>query len=236
MGIENNPRQKTDAGVAIYVEGIRWLNVRWGLRACERGLRRAGFAGEFVYWRWHDTWRAMLALPVIMVRGLLEREARRLAEHVADLLACRPEAPVYLFGCSAGAHVATRALELLPAGASVESVALLAAAVSPWRDLTPALEHVRRKLVCTSSPLDCLLLGLGTTLFGTGDRVHAPSAGMIGLRHASAADPHVVQLRWRPAMLALGWLGEHFAAVASGLIARRVAPAMGMGPGGPAEA
>jgi hypothetical protein len=217
-----------DSPLTIFVEGIRWLGVRWSLRSAENGVRRRGYQGRFVYWRWHSTWRAMLALPVIMDSGLLERESRRLAEHIVGERQRRPEAPIFLIGCSCGCHVALRALEYLPEGAAVESVGLLAAAVSPQRDLGPALSHIRGRLVSAWSPLDFLILGAGTTLFGTGDRRHTPSAGMIGLRHPSAKDPRVIQIRWRPSMIAHGWLGDHFTAGASGLVANYVAPAMGV--------
>ena len=170
----------------------------------------------------------MLALPVIMDSRLLERESRRLADHIVNERREHPAAPIYLIGCSCGCHVALRAVELLPEGVQVESVGLLAAAVSPQRDLSLALSHIRGRLVSASSMMDFVILGAGTTLFGTGDRVHTPSAGMIGLKHPSASDAKVVQVRWRPAMVAHGWLGDHFTAGAAGLISNYVAPAMGM--------
>jgi hypothetical protein len=216
------------AGLAIFVEGIRWLGVRWSLGSCRSGVRRHGYRGRFEYWRWHSTWRAMLALPVIMDSRLLERESRRLAGHIAGERRERPAAPIHVIGCSCGAHVALRAIELLPEGVQVDSVGLLAAAISPWRDLAPALKRIRGRLVSAYSPLDFLILGAGTTLFGTGDRRHVPSAGMIGLRHPSARDGRVVQVPWRPAMIAHGWLGDHFTAGTRGLICNHVAPAMGM--------
>ena len=221
------------AGHAIFVEGIRWLNIRWGATRCRNGLRRCGFTGRYENWVWHSTWRSMLVLPVIMARGLLERESLRLSRHVADLRREEPARPIHLFSCSCGAHVALRAVELLPEGIEVESVAMLAGAISPWRDLRPALGHIRNKLVSTSSKLDCLVLGAGTAIVGTGEGVHTPSAGMLGLRHPSARGEKVVQIRWRPAMVKLGWLGDHFTACASGLIARHVAPAMGISVGVP---
>jgi alpha-beta hydrolase superfamily lysophospholipase len=170
----------------------------------------------------------MLVLPALMDRRLLEEEARRLAAHLAAARKHSARRAIYLFGYSCGAYVALRALELLPAGVEVEAAGLLAPAFRPGRDLGPALAHVRGRIVCVSSLADCLILGAGTLVFGTADRAHAPSAGMVGLRHSSARDGRVVQVRWHPAMAALGWFGSHFTAAAPGLIANRVALAMGI--------
>ena len=224
MPSENNP----DNSLAIFVEGIRWLNIRWGRWRCEDGLHRRGFTGPFENWPWHATWRAMLALPVIMDRRMLEREALRLSRHIAGLRREDPRRSIHLFSLSCGAFVALRAVELLAEGVEVESLAMMAGAISPWRDLRPALAHIRGKLVATSSKLDWLVLGAGTSIFGTADRRHSPSAGMLGLRHSSARDAKVVQIRWRPAMVSLGWLGGHFTSSAAGLVARHVGPAMGL--------
>src|SRR5271170_7897276 len=71
-------------GLVIFVESIRWLGHRWGMRAGRRGLRGAGFTGEFRYWKWHSAWRGWLVLPAAMDRAMLEREARRLAIFVME--------------------------------------------------------------------------------------------------------------------------------------------------------
>ena len=92
--------------------------------------------------------------------------------------------PVSLVGKSGGAWIVVRALEGLPAG-SVESVVLLAAAVSPGHDLSRALRAVAREMVVFWSPLDLIVLGAGTWLFGTADRVRTRGAGLVGFRRPS---------------------------------------------------
>lgn len=116
------------------------------------------------------------------------------------------------------------ALELLPRGVYVDDVVLLAGAVDPWRDLSDAMTHVCGRIINSYSAMDFLILGAGTSLFGTGDRTYGPSAGMVGLRHPSADDARVVQIPWRPAMIAQGRLGDHFTAAASEFFARHIAP------------
>ena len=222
-------RQGTgDRGLVIFVESIRWLGVRWGASTVERGLRQGGFEGRFLYWQWHAGWRAWLVLPALMDRGMLEREAGRLADFIAARRRDHPDMPLYLMGYSAGGFVAVRALELLDDDVRVDAAALLEAAFSPGRDLGAACRHLDGPLVICSSVADCLIVGLGTLLFGTADRRHAFSIGMIGPRGRAAADPRVRLLPWRPGLVRSGHWGGHFGASACGFIRHCVAPAMGI--------
>ena len=210
--------------LVIFTESIRWLGVRWGLTAVSRGLRQGGIDAEVLYWRWHKTWRGWLVLPAIMAPVMLESEARRLADFVAKCRRETPDRPIYLMGYSCGAFVALRALELLPPDVRVDAAVFLAAAFDPDHDMTAAMSRVRGRIVNCSSSLDCLIVGAGTCLFGTAERTFGPSAGMVGLRHPSARDPRVVQVHWRPAMMAQGYFGDHFTVASSGFVARHVAP------------
>jgi len=216
-------------GLVIFVESIRWLSVRWGMRSVAAGLADAGFDGEFLYWRWHAAWRGWLVLPAIMDRMMLEREARRLAAFIAGRRREHPAEPIYVIGYSCGGYVAVRALELLPDGVRVDAAATLAGAYSPRRDLAGACEHVTGKLVVCSSMCDFFIVGLGTLLCGTGDGRHVLSAGMVGLKGPAARDPRIVQVRWRPSMIRSGNLGEHFTAAARGFIRDHVAAHLGIG-------
>lgn len=218
-----------DKGLVIFVEPVRWLSVRWGMRPAAAGLRDAGFEGEFLYWRWHATWRGWLVLPAIMDRAMLERQARKLAEFIADRRREHPDGPIFLIGYSCGGYVAVRAMELLPDGLRVHAAATLAGVFAPSRDLAPACDRVRGKLVVCSSFLDCLIAGLGTLVFGTADRKHVLSAGMVGVRKRANEDPRIVQVRWRPSMIRSGHWGGHFSAAARGFIRRYVAPQLGIG-------
>jgi pimeloyl-ACP methyl ester carboxylesterase len=188
------------------------------------GLRKAGYGGEFEYWKWHSTWRGWVVLPVIMAPALLEREARRLAVYVAAQRLANPSRPIHLMGCSCGTFVVLRALEMLPKDVNVQATALLAGAFDPRRELAKSLEHVAGPVVVTSSLGDWVILGLGTLIFGTADRRHSVSAGMVGLPGSSSG--RVIQIKWRPSMLACGHMGTHF--ISSEFIARFVAPAMGI--------
>ena len=210
--------------LVILVEGIRWLGVRWDLPLVQNGMRRAGIECEFLYWQWHALWRALLVLPTIMAPRLMEREAQRLADFLSQHRKLTPGRAIYLVGVSCGTHVTLRALELLPETTSVQAAALLSGAFSPHRDLTQACRHVEGNIVITSSWLDFLVLGLGTTLVGTGDRRFTPSAGMVGWRGRGGESGKITQIRWRPGMASVGYFGGHF--ITTGFVEQFVAPAM----------
>ena len=95
----------------------------------------------------------------------------------------------------------------------------LAPALSPGYDLTTALRAVSREMVVFWSPLDVFILGAGTRVFGTADRVRTASAGLVGFRIPSpptGGDSHpdgqyakLRQVCWTPRMAASGYLGGH---------------------------
>ena len=225
-----DPGGDEDQGLVIFVESIRWLGVRWGMRTVAAGLRSAGFAGRFHYWRWHAGWRGWLVLPAIMDRKMLDRQARSLAEFITEQSRLYPDRPIHLMGCSCGGYVAVRALELLADGVRVDAAAMLAPAFAPTRDLSGACDHVKDRLLICSSICDWFIAGLGTLLCGTGDRRHVLSAGMVGIPRPSGAAPRVRLIRWRPAMMADGHWGGHFGASAAGFVRRYVAPELGIRP------
>ena len=134
-------------GLVIFAESIRWLGVRWGFTAVRRGLRRAGIDAEFHYWRWHETWRGWLVLPVLMAPVMLEREARRLADFVTNCRRENPNRPIYLMGHSCGAFVALRALEMLPPDVRVDAAVFFAAAFDIPHDGSRAKMTMRIAIV-----------------------------------------------------------------------------------------
>lgn len=154
-------------------------------------------------WRWHA--------DLTSVHRHTE-QAKRLAEWVTSWKAQHPTRPVYLVGKSGGTGIVVRALEQLPADA-VEEVVLLAPALSPHYNLEKSLRAVRHEMVVFWSPLDLVVLGAGTWLFGTIDRKRSPSAGLVGFRPPrAAANPlyrKLRQVRWRPGMIPTGYLGGH---------------------------
>jgi len=145
------------------------------------------------------------------------RKAGQLAQHIVKYQERYPGRPVVLVGHSGGAGMALLALERLPADVKVEAAFLLAAAVGPSFDTGPAREHLSGALINCYSRHDALLLGLGTSIFGTVDREFGFAAGAVGFqelapRASSRSSGDVAplqQVEWTPSFIKLGNIGQH---------------------------
>lgn len=171
-------------GLVLVADGVG------GLDLCGTGLRymlgveRQPCAVEVVPWG-HGLGRWFADLTDVANR---DHQARRVAEAVKRFRSDRPEEPIFLVAKSGGSGIVVKALEQLD-DESVERVVLLAPALSPGYDLTQALRTVRRELVVFWSPLDIVILGAGTKLFGTMDRVKTVAAGMVSFLVPVDDDP-----------------------------------------------
>lgn len=183
-----------------------------------RGLIRGGVQEVHMV-----NWTTLLPGRNLTDTALHEREARRLVERLRGFKATSPEARLILTGHSGGARIAVRAAELLEEGESlVEQVWLLAPALSPEYDFGAALERVPR-LVALTSPHDQLILGAGTTLFGTSDRHFGDAGGRIGF---TFNHPRFEQWGYDPAWLAYRNSGDHLQLLGQRFALRVIAPAM----------
>ena len=157
-------------------------------------------------------------------------QSRWIVGQVLEWRERRPSKPVFLVAKSGGTWIAVGALEGLPAG-SVEAVVLLAPAISPDYDLSKALRAVRREMVAFWSPLDLIVLGAGTWLFKTTNRVRSVSAGLVGFRPPASLDDEGLslygklrQVRWRSAMARTGYLGGHVGPDSPAFLRKYVVP------------
>ena len=188
--------------------------------ALAAGLTRAGWKGGVFARHWNRGAPLARVVGNLMSRGRHERESARLAALLQRQHAQHPGAPLALVAVSAGCWIALRAVEKLDGAVRVASLALLAPAISPAYDLSRAAERCGR-IYSVRSPVDWFYLGLGTTLFGSADRVHGPSAGLRGWRHRP---DNLREMCWRPAWARLGYLGNHTTVCAPGFIRRIVGP------------
>ncbi|MBX6315795.1 MAG: alpha/beta hydrolase [Isosphaeraceae bacterium] len=207
-----DPPQRTmdhdSTGLVLVADGVG------GFDLCGTGLchevARAGLPLVVRVISWgHGLWRWHADLTNVANH---QARAAAVAAEVEAFRARRPVAPVFLVGKSGGSGIIVWALEALPAEA-VEAAVLIAPALSPRYDLSRALRAIRRELVVYWSPLDLIVLGLGTRLFGTIDRARSVSAGLVGFRRPEGTDPDqyakLRQIRWQPRMASTGYLGGH---------------------------
>jgi hypothetical protein len=206
--VNHSPR-----GLVMVIGGVGGMD--WCGFALRRLLknRQPPYAIQIFPWglgfgRWHAD-----------LTNIINRDAK--AQLIAETIRLyhddQPGRPVFVVAKSGGAGVAVKALELLDEKA-VERVILLAPALSPYYDLTAALHAVRREMVVFWSPLDLIVLGAGTRVFGTIDRVRTVGAGLVGFRVPAVSAAKTApsreygklrQVRWHPRMAASGNLGGH---------------------------
>lgn len=160
---------------------------QWHLRGAYEGLRDAGVESAIYI---HDWQRPSLlgGLPNLVEIERNRRLAAEAAERIADYASKYPRGTIDLVGYSGGGGLAIMVAEALPPHVRLRHVILAQPAISPSYDLTDSLSHVEGKLVNYYSPFDWVILGLGTTLFGTMDRAYVASAGRDGF-DLSAAVP-----------------------------------------------
>jgi hypothetical protein len=230
-GLRASPARESESrreGLVLVAGGVG------GVDLCATGLRyvlgaeRLPYALQVVPWghglgRWHAD------LTDVAHR---DAQARALAEMIRAHNTERPSIPIFLVAKSGGSGIAVKALEFLE-HPQVERAVLLAPALAPDYDLTRALGAVRHDIVVFWSPLDVVILGAGTRIFGTIDRKRARSAGMVGFQLPSAErrdeagrKPYdkLHQIRWRPGMAAAANFGGHWGPDSPVFLRKYVAP------------
>lgn len=213
-----------DNGYTIVLPGIEGRSV---FNAnLKRGLARANPDRAVEV---HDWTTGAMPLFLYHLRGdeRNRAEARRLVAKIVDYQDRHPGRPVFLVGHSGGAGMALLTAEGMPPGYQIDGIVLLAAAVSQDYDLRPALAKTRRGIWSYHSSGDVALLVAGTTMFGTHDGVHAPSAGAYGFRIPADADPadyaKVHQVPFDPDMITSGNFAGHFGATTATFAERYIA-------------
>lgn len=173
-------------------------------------------------------WNHGLFMPFhdLLDKEHISRKGAELAELIDSI---DKEHSVQVVAKSGGSLVAVKALELL-AERRVARTILLSPAISPGYDLSRALQAIERNLICYYSPYDRVILGLGTSIFGTSDGVRTVSAGCAGfeVEPQSCLYPEqyakLEQERWRPEMLKQLHNGMHFGNSATPWLLKNVVP------------
>ncbi|MCB9866547.1 MAG: hypothetical protein H6816_07940 [Phycisphaerales bacterium] len=225
------PRETGDPrrGTVFLLDGVGGfkltpLLVRKALRVC-------GSSFATYFYDWHR------GLPGDMLSDLMcLRANRRAALKLARIIRRRarefPDAPIHLISYSGGTGVAAFAVEKLGRHVRLGVLVLGASALAPGYDLAPVLRRVR---VCygLTSRRDVIILGLGTTLFGTVDRRFGASAGLVGFRNVpgsgGAGEPvgEFVAMPWTPELCAWDHAGHHVGAASVPYVRTHLVPLLG---------
>jgi hypothetical protein len=179
-----------------------------------RGLRQGGFDGAMEIFDWTAGDPGLGALTARKRNG---RQAQEIADKIEARFREHPGGRIIIVSHSGGTGLAVWALEKLPADVHVDTVLLLSSALSPTYDLSAALRQVRGKVYAFTSSSDALVLGLGTSLFGTIDGKKVEAAGRRGFRRPAGANeaeyeklvPVPYQRRW----VRDGNIGDHIGSI-----------------------
>jgi hypothetical protein len=143
------------------------------------------------------------------------KKAAEFADLLAEFHQREPGASIHILAFSGGTGIAVWACERLSGRAPIETMVLACPAISGGYNLAAALGAVGRCYALISHR-DTGILGAGTTVFGTVDRVYGSGAGQTGFllpsdlsdRDREAYD-RLGEIYWTTELRALGHRGGH---------------------------
>jgi hypothetical protein len=193
--------------------------------AMTRGFEEGGFTGDIEIYDWTENDPGINAL---IADARNHKEARLIAEKITARFDKDPASPIYFSSHSGGGGVAVWALEDLPPQVKVNTVLMMAPALSPQYDLTKALQHVTGKVYVFSSTQDFLVLETGCKLMGTIDGVKTPAAGYCGFVRPETGDvgqyAKLVSMPYNPQWIMYDDYGNHVGAMTRSFARSVLAP------------
>jgi pimeloyl-ACP methyl ester carboxylesterase len=215
---ETNPHE-----YAIHLPGIA------GSQRLDRnfvqGLRDGGYAGTIDIYDWPG---ADPGLGALFARPRNEAQAEKLAAIIQQIYKKDPDAKVRIVCHSGGAGIAAWALERLPDDVKVDTLVMIAPALSQRYDLSKALARVRHKAYALTSVNDVLVLGAGTRMFGTIDGIKEEASGLRGFTMPEGADAEqyekLVQVPYDESWMDLGNIGDHIGPMGRRFAAEMISP------------
>ncbi len=194
-------------------------------RSFVRGLADGGLHARIDHYDWTT---ADPGLGSLLAHKRNEQESAKVAKILLAHYRANPNARITVTAHSGGCAIIAWALEKLPPDVRIDSVVMLAPALSPGYDLTAMLRHVSGHLYVFYSQYDDIVLGAGTSLFGTMDGVKTDAAGKVSFTEPQGADAaqyqKLEQFPYERAWLKLGDIGDHVGTMTHAFGERIIAP------------
>jgi pimeloyl-ACP methyl ester carboxylesterase len=185
---------RMENGLVIILPGIE------GESELNRNIRRGLIAGGVYRALPIHNWGRPIPIAGVLVNQVDFLGNRLAGAAVANMIEnyqdSHPGKPVHVVGHSGGGGVAVFTAEALGEGRTIDGLVLLSASISSAYNLTKAASRCRNGIVNFYNPDDAGLLGIGTTVMGTVDGTHGPSAGLLGFdRAGKAGHENVYQIK-----------------------------------------
>lgn len=191
-------------GRTYYIDGAG--NWGFGVATVSKGLRRAGYQGNIINWRWSATLNPALdqtvGRPAAMLRG------KALGKEITGYLRRYPRRPVNIIALSAGTGVAMWAAESLDPPAKLNNLVLLGSSLSSTYDITKALANMTGKVYVYYARSDLILQGPVRALGTIDGKLGVEPTGLVGL-HPPQGKERVVNIPWSSRYERYGWTGTH---------------------------
>jgi hypothetical protein len=206
-------------GRTYYLDGAG--NWGYGVASVSEGLRRAGYQGNVVNFRWSPTLNP--ALDQTVGRVVLRDRAKDLAKEVCTYLGQYPRNEVNVIALSAGTGVAVYACESLEPPAKVNNLIMLGSSLSADYDMGKALGNITGHVWVYYSPNDAILVG-PVRIFGTIDgRLITDAAGLVGLHPPHDDEGKIRNVGWNSKWEPYGWTGTHTDATSEPFVEQELA-------------
>jgi hypothetical protein len=225
-GAGPRPEVLDRVGRTYYIDGAG--NWGYGVTEVREGLRRAGYKGNIINYRWSPTFNP--ALDQTIGRAAARARGVALGKEITSYLTRRPDNKVNIIALSAGTGVAVWACENLKPPARVNTLILLGSSLSAHYDMREALANVSGGVWVYFSPNDQILNGPVRALGTIDGRMIADSAGLVGLHPPHGDDGKIHNIGWAARWGRYGWSGAHTDATSEpfvqNVLARHILPLM----------
>lgn len=208
----NASAQRTDRPYLLHLNGI---GGRASIdRMLTQGIVQGGLDADVEIHDWCGSEAGLVALAKVQRH---REQSELVAKKIAELVRAQPGRRFILTCHSGGAGIAVWALEKLPADVTIDTLLMIQPALSPGYDLSKALSRVSGKAYSFNSIHDTIVLGAGTRVFGTIDRVKSDAAGRVGFQVPETADVgqyrKFANIAYDTAWLRVGNAGDHIGAM-----------------------
>lgn len=223
-GCESTARE--DAfGRTYYIDGAG--NWGYGVAEVYEGLRKAGYQGRIINFRWSPTLNPALdqtvGRPIARLRGI------DLAHEINRYLREYPGRQVNIICLSAGTGVGVWACEALEPPAQVHNLVMLGSSLASNYDIRKALSNISGSIFVYYAPGDMILQGPVRSLGTIDGQIGVDSVGLVGLRPPGVRTDKIVNIPWQPKYERYGWTGAHTDATSEPFVrlvlARHILPA-----------